>query len=1014
MDAINNTELLKKLKTSLANLEAASKQKNSSSGDTSLDKLNEYAENIVEIYTEMEDKYKELSLQHFALYEGLIGDVITNYYVELAYKYISQVQEMIETAKVIRRGGRLDDLLSSLLLYLNKGETGTNAVNIIKESIGNILSELMSSLNENDVMCNVDENGEIVVYDTRSSKFTVKDKIKSGYVKFVDVSGYNLTLKCSIYGYYDDKNDMDDIYLTCPDLSLTNVHFVKVTKRIQLLWFVWDRVVYKSVTSNPEDPDEYYGLLLRFKKNWITGYNSKFTDAITKVKLQKGYAVDNVAYYGKTEEDVGKVYTRYRKDDNDEYSVDLEKVINSMKNTTINDNSLKDIGSELNENWNFSEANKETLPIQFKLTDTDGDSIKVGSYSSKFNTYCDNVERTVTFTHDTSTLDYTNQDTLSDFVEVTVSIGSGLEKTTIQFDSDSAEETDYGIRYKYTGTYSPNTEITSATDVSASSLGNNIPLELYFEVADASKKANTVDTDTSTDDAKNTGTVNTTAPDKKDIVKSKAKTVKIELASEKESDSMIIRENEIYGWLGCVFCPSTEHMADYKVTDISSDPMYLAAYGQYCLGVEPMSAANIAYLRNSLLNLYDEYVAQIFAILNKAGAACQTMTSADGIRQIYDSNYADDYYSEIKSTLLNIYMTISQISAVTDLKDIIAENKTDIDEIVKSIYNCYSTSHINIAELLEATALADDFLEAYTAVFDATDKFQELFNSLQVATSIYQGDTSYSEVLNIANTMFIGLNAGRYDFTTWCSRGTACIHDNLLFFVRLYLIRILLCRLSPYANKNRKEFQEYALDVDLKLIKRQSIILLDDKPNKALDRALAELDSFERGYGFTVQRNLNNETLSSILLSLYPSLYKINQIYISDTDLNQLDYQLNKLNPSFDQVPIINIMASKLIQVYFIEKADYIEDKNSFANEFWNKCYEMVDNTKNIRSAFFIIALSEAYKYLGEATTETTYPDYIKNMLSEYISLRSLLFDPDELEATFREHNSELVYFLGL
>lgn len=938
MATIKNKDILSKLKDSLKKLETITvDDKNISKLNSEVKELSDAAEQATKVYSMLQEKYNLLCEKQFLIYENLIGAVILNHYVETSYKYINRVKDLIKYIDLFKKDSELLKLIDKLAYYLTLDSPYTDAVDTLKNNICDLLNDTLGN-SANKLSFNSEENA---IIDTSSSSFKIEKNIKSCYTKFVDSSGYNLKLECSIYGYYDSDGKIGDIFLSCPTLNLNNVRFVKITKQIKLLWLTISRTVYRAVVQDENDEENFYGIELRFKKNWLTGYNCSFDDSVTRVNMKKGLSVEGITYEGGVDTDKkGKVFKELLKDPNDESSgADINKIYNLIKShRTMQDNSIKEHGST----YEKDKYDEGSQGIRFKYVDEDGDYIKVGNYSSKLTTYISKRWRNIDIKLDTESLNYDDENTLADYADVMFSLLPNIYNTSLRFNSDSSEEIEEinessqktkVIKYTFKATFSP--------ENGNETVGNSVPLILNIY----SYKYDQLDANG-------------------------LRKVKIEIVADGES-TILIRQNYLYGLLGTLFSPVEQFTPKYKISDpdeILSNPEYGTVYLEGIINKPDTDSESLLSLKNKIVSLFDDVVfKEIYELLTKIGALSMTVSGADGVRKIYDSSYDSSMYDEIKNSIVGVYTKTSSISAVENVSEIIKNNKSDINEISYLISSNYTKIQLLIDELLYSSALVDDIVECYAPNLEREYTYSNLINSMSNTMLIYEGKTDFSEALNISVNMFVTMNVGKYSFDNWYSNISGYIYDNNFLLIKYYLIRILLCELSAFRVDNYDNFNKYILDILIKLIKRNAI---DSRYiNSDIENAILKESLFEKAYDFKVQNNINAGSISPILISYYPELEFVNKVYIEDDIFTNLENS-----------KIVYIIASKLLQIFLKYKSNNSEE------EFLNNLYKFSENNLNIRTCVFILALNVLYEKIKSDYTEisTISNDKIKQILEEY------------------------------
>lgn len=899
--------------------------------DTELLDLNNRIKEIKIQQENIQSSYNLLVDKHHSVYKGLIGASILNYYIEYAHKFLSKVQILVKKVSFLNEDGDLIKLLKNLDYLLHSNPSKIESINSLLQTTSSIIEQLEE--NVSNISGSFDnETGQISITDNSDARFKYSFIKKSGYVKMFDVSGPNMYIYVTIYGCLDanGKVNDDEIFITCTALGLTNVKLVKVRKKIKFFVWEWKYNEYRGAVQDEADPDNIYGIVLSFKSSFFGGYNSLFSDNFYRVKLKKGFYIDGITYQHNND-NYGKYYTKFLQVETDENSgFSVNKFLNYIKNTTLEDNVFKDTGpgEHADDHRRYQpEGIDEDPNIRYVYKDSDQESIKVGLYTAKYRPYISKSRIQTKIVLDRDSLDYTNENSLCDFA--TVSISDLTTKTfnieNMQFDASGVEEIDGVSYYTFKASYTPGADAKNGT------LGNNIPLIIYISKGQTSTTS---------------GGTN---------VQNQSHNLNIEVSINSKED-VILQEKDydLYGQFGAYSSPSVLRQSQSQITDIDEikeDPLYILIYTSTVLKnfsnlTTEQQRSEIIRLMDLVSNNKNEILNQLLIYLQNIYRALNTISQCDSIRKTYDSNYDNSLYSDLSTIIQTTASEMTNISDVTSVKTLIA-NKLNIDNLEKKINLLYDQIKKLLDDLLVGSIYLDEMIDSYACMLTKKDNSKEILESLKTAMLIYEGRSTFSEALSLSGSAFLPLNVGTKSFDYWYENIFDYLVDSDIIIARYYILIIILCNLCSYRYDNRNEYIKYINDLLLKLINRLSV---DTNlfPNSLITN-LQLNNYFSEAYGFYVVTHPNIEKVSSYLTYKYPKL----------NELNEIDIEISNNRSVYDYNTIIK---SKLL-LFLLSDISNIDNRI-------NDLYEYLSKYKNYRSIVILSCLDEVLDFIESSSSE--------------------------------------------
>ena len=938
--------------------------------DTELATLNNYIRDLKIQQENIQANYDLLVNKHHDLYKGLIGTTITNYYIEYANKFLHKVNSLVPKISLLSEDGELMQLLSNLDYLLNSQPDKSLSIESLLKETTSIIEQLESSVaNVSGAYDSATE--EFSITDNSAARFKYSFIKKSGYVKMFDVSGPNMYLYVTIYGCLtsDGKVLDDEIYLTCAALGLTNIKLVKVKKKIKFFIWSWTYNEYRGIIKDKSDEENLYGIVLSFKSGFFGGYNSLFSDNFRRVKLKKGYYVDGIIYQHEGD-NYGKYYNKFLQISGDQESgFSVNKFLDYIKNKSIEDKVFKDTGP--GEDEDLQPKGLDSSPnIRYVYRDSDQEYIKVGLYTAKYRPYISKSTIQTKVILDRDSLDYNNENTLCDFI--TVSLQDLTTRTfdikNLQFDANGTEEIDGVSYYRFKSTYTPGSDAENGT------LGNSIPLIIRVSKGNTSSVSS--------------GANNTTLTHE----------LFIELGIDSDEDVILQDTNdayELYGEMGAYSSPIVRRTAQSKITDlddIKEDPLYILTYISTVLQnfhvlSKPKQKEELLRLVELVERNRDVLLEQLLIYLKNIYRALNTIGQCDAIRRTYDIDYDNSLYGHLVTLTQTSAAEMRKITDITSVQSLL-KTKTNIDNLNSTIKFISSETEKLLNDLLLCSIYLDEIIDSYSCIFNKTDNSRSILSSLEIAMSIYEGKSSFTEAMSLSGMSFLPINTGNKSFEVWYENVLQYIMDNDIMIARYYLLIILLCNLSSNSYENRKIYRNYLNDFMLKMLNRMSIS--KEYVPVAIQDLLRANNNFIESYGFYIVAEPNNDELPAYLMHKYPML----------KELNTIDILYNSESYSYNQ-----IIKSKLL-IFLLSNKDNMD---SIVYEL----YDVLSKNRNYRNIVVLQNLDAVLDYLNEqnilennnlklyknrSNYFLNYPNYkkttpIDGCLREYRRIRNSLYE---------------------
>lgn len=965
--------------------------------DTELHKLNIQIKSLKTKFLSIEDKFNSLVENHQKILNGLIGSVIIKYYIEIAHKYSKKLKKIAD--KIVLLNSENTTNIIDEALYRQSNEYDNNSV---LKNLSSIFEQISSEIKQVEAVLD-SETGTVKVYDTGSSKFYYTSECKSVWVKITDVSGPNIYSYVGIYGDKKAGNSSDGsdapIYLTSPDLSLTNVKLVPIKREIKIkipIIFLlpplkWTRVEYVGVVQDKADPTNIYGITISFKKNMFGKYDKSFFDDVKRVKICKGYYIDGIFYLNNDDIDnYGKIYNRFRSDINDGESFSEDKFLNYITNYPYNSGKINYYPAQMtgfdedvleDHNKKPKDIKIDSNPIiRLVAQDDEQEDVKIGRYKHKIQEYLVNETTNTSIELDRETLDWTNENKLCDYALVSFT-NNKFNIKNLQFDANGSEKDNNGkITYKFQASYSPSSNSAEGT------LGNSIPLSLLIT-------SESVNNDTQT------------IPNKTLSIHK----IKINISFDESQTIMIQpKDDYLYGEMGGYFAYNKLQDASSLVSDVTSDPDYMLIYIKTILSKESPSMKDLALVKSFIGNILDGFILDLLNYVKIVYKSLMTPSVCDPIRKSYDPSYDDSFYSNIKDS---ITMTANSMETLTNLTKVseVINNLKNITELYNSITLHESNINQLVYELITMEYYLNEMIDSYSCFFKFNSIDTKVKNSMSYAASIYEGTSNFDEVLALSGDMFLPFSAGLFSYDSWREEIGEYVKESNITLVKYYLINIILGKLSEYNLDNIKTYSESISRILLSFIKRYSI--QSSLIPVTLSELLKEETAFNLTYSMKIMPNYQGEKISSLVSYKYPFLSFINEINL----------EFEKINDKYCLLPELkNIIKSKLL-------THILKDPQQFQDCF-DEIYENLTKSKNLRSIILLQCFKEINEFLNEKdSTKFSLYDFetfslksesktYLDCIHEYIVLYNKIYNSAYIIQQFLEQDipSEFKDILGL